>query len=165
MRFVACIGPRQLPPDALALCRALGRAVTEQGWTVVTGGAPGADQAFATGADPSRLILVVPWARFEAARLDPLVVRGAQRVVVSLDAPASQAALALHPVGDRLRPGTRLVIARDGWLVAPPVRWCLAWPGPAGGGTAFTMSLARDAGLPVSDLRDAAVRPALSDGA
>lgn len=159
---VACIGSRQLAASDLAFCRALADALTAQGWTLVTGGATGADQAFAEGAAPSRLVLVVPWAGFHAGSLDPLVARGARRVVATLDDPRSQAALATHPARDRLGPGGTRLIARDGWIVAPtpgrPVAWCIAWPGSQPGGTGFTQRLARRQGIRVSDLRDPAVR-------
>lgn len=160
--MVACIGSRQLAPPDLAFCRALAGALTAHGWTIVTGGAAGADQAFAQGADPHRLVLVVPWVGFQAGILDPLVAAGARRVVATPDDPRSQAALAAHPARDCLGPGGERLIARDGWIVEPrpghPVGWCLAWPGKNPGGTGFTRSLALQHGIPVSDLRDPAVR-------
>lgn len=162
MPTVACIGSRQLAAPDLAFCRALAGVLTARGWTIVTGGAVGADQGFAQGANPHRLVLVVPWAGFHSATLDPLVAAGARRVVAALDDPRSVAALAAHPARERLSPGGARLVARDGWIVEPtpghPVAWCLAWPGTTPGGTGFTCDLARHRGVPVCDLRDPQVR-------
>ena len=47
--WVAAIRSRAVPPDALAWCTRVGAALARRGYTLVTGGAPGADHAFARG--------------------------------------------------------------------------------------------------------------------
>lgn len=161
-REVACIGSRTLPPDALAVCTDLARTLTTQGWTVVTGAAPGADQAYMRGADPTRLRIVLPWASFEAAVVSAARQAGARVQVLPLDDPRRQAALAEHPAAGRLSPAAQRLLGRDGGILEPDpgqrVTTCIAWPSPRGGGTAFTMGLAQRRGIRVIDLSQPLVR-------
>jgi hypothetical protein len=70
----AGIGSRKTPPDVLAGMEKLGEVLCHQGWWLRTGNAPGADQAFARGAgkvDPGKVVLYLPWPRYEAGSVVP----------------------------------------------------------------------------------------------
>lgn len=163
--WIAAVGSRTLPPGALAVCTRLGAALARRGLTLVTGGAPGADQAFARGiaaVDARRLWLVLPWEGFEEATLRAWIQAGARVTVATLDDPRSAASLAAHPARDRLTPAAQRLLARDGWILEPdpghPVRGVLAWPAGPSGGTRHTMALATARGLPMADLSNPVVR-------
>ncbi len=74
---IACIGSREISPEAVLACREIGLALARTGYTVITGATPGvpdqdewagwADGAFATGAahgNPESLIICLPWPHF-----------------------------------------------------------------------------------------------------
>jgi predicted Rossmann-fold nucleotide-binding protein len=65
----AGIGSRDTPADVLELIESLARGFAARGWTLRTGGSPGADQAFYRGAVAAhgRVELYLPWPGFEAA--------------------------------------------------------------------------------------------------
>lgn len=65
---IACIGSRVTPPIVLSWMEKIGEALVKAGHTIVSGNAPGADQAWACGgnrADPSKVELHLPWSGFE----------------------------------------------------------------------------------------------------
>jgi hypothetical protein len=58
----AGIGARKTPPDVLTLMTCIARHLDRWGWTLRSGGADGADTAFAAGADHKEVY--VPWPGF-----------------------------------------------------------------------------------------------------
>lgn len=174
-RHLACIGSRILPPTALAWCRRIGAALAWAGWTVHTGGAPGADTAFAewvaaaiqAGA-PGHLVLHLPWPGFAAALRRHLEATiSGQWVCDARPFPPEElaAAAARHPAGPRLAPATQRLLARDGRLLrpdphGPPVARLIAWPAPLphGRGTRYTIRWAQALGIPVDRLDVPAVQ-------
>jgi hypothetical protein len=60
----AGVGSRRTPPDVLALMTKVARTLRRQGWTLRSGHAPGADQAFEAGAGADAEIYL-PWPSFE----------------------------------------------------------------------------------------------------
>lgn len=106
----AGIGARHTPPDVLALMHRIAGALAQRGWVLRTGGAPGADQAFAAGARDAggTAELFLPWPGFEhhtTARLTRPTAR------------ALELAARHHPAWHRLRPPTRALLARNGHQV------------------------------------------------
>lgn len=159
-RPYAGIGSRMTPEPILKFMRSAALRLYQDGWTVRTGGAEGADTAIEGGATPfgdySRCELYLPWAGF--------VHR--QPSEVERDQPQQEAyeiARRYHPAWDRLSRGGRALHARNvhqmlGPDVTKPVpsRFVLCWTPDArgGGGTGQALRIARDLRVPVFDLAD-----------
>ena len=63
----AGIGARKTPRDVLALMTCIARRLDLAGWTLRSGGADGADQAFVWGSEHHEIF--TPWPRFNGARV------------------------------------------------------------------------------------------------
>ena len=157
MRVYAGIGSRETPPEFREVMRALATALADEGWTLRSGHAPGADQAFESGAR-GRAEVYLPWPEF-----------GNEVEVVAsviLDRPTSGAlniAAAHHPAWDRLGRGARLLHGRNTHIVLgrdclpdEAVRFVVGWTPQARevGGTAQAIRLARYYGIEVFNLAD-----------
>lgn len=57
----AGIGARETPTDVLAIMGSIAKSLTEEGWMLRTGGAKGADSAFAENALPELREIHIPW--------------------------------------------------------------------------------------------------------
>lgn len=110
-RTYAGIGSRETPKDVTALMLRTSTRLCLRGWTLRTGGAPGADQAFISGLqfvrserNPNRLELYLPWAGFsgftEATLTEPT-----ER--------AREIAAQYHPGWPYLKRGVKSLIARN----------------------------------------------------
>lgn len=109
---VAVIGTRRVTRTDADRCRAVGVALAHQGVRVVSGGAPGADQAFAEGVasvDPHLLEVVLPWEGFHRADHPD----GARLVVYDPELHPGWAhhAAAAHPAWDIARSDGRPVLS------------------------------------------------------
>lgn len=155
---VALIGSRSLPEEALSFCEWVGQRMAERGHAIVTGNAPGADQAYAAGANkvnPAAVTLFLPWASFEAAA----VVPGNRVIVADISGPAAhEAAMACRRWNDKPR-STRLLLTRD-VLIIGGAHAVVAWPS-TGNGTRFTMGLAQTRSIPTIDISDDQARERL----
>ena len=60
MCIYAGIGSRRTPPGVLINMRQLAASLSDLGWRLTTGGANGADTAFAAGAGPQRTTIYLP---------------------------------------------------------------------------------------------------------
>jgi len=178
VRAVACVGSRTLDPSALALLTAIGASLVTAGWIVHSGGAQGADQAFARGAahalgttvhPAGGLVIHLPWASYERAAADAAVRQSGGRALIDTQpfTPDERAtALQFHPAPDRLSPAgitlmTRNVrIVRPQGLAADPVHLVIAYPSNrlGGGGTGQAIRLAESFGIPIHDLREPTLR-------
>ncbi len=75
----AGIGSRQTPPQLLELMTRAATALASQGWTLRTGMAPGADQAFYRGArEHGPVELYLPWPGFETDARPSTVEAGSE---------------------------------------------------------------------------------------
>jgi len=106
MKTYAGVGSRKAPEDVLKLMEKIARRLAELGWTLRTGGAEGADQAFERGARAGggAVEVFLPWPGYNGYR------EGA------LKAPSSEAvrlAAALHPAWNRLSQGVQKLMARN----------------------------------------------------
>jgi hypothetical protein len=159
------IGSRDAPSDVLELIESLASAFALSGWTLRTGGSPGADQAFYRGAVSAHgpVELYLPWPGFEAAsrRTEDACVRTFSRP--SDD--AYELASKFQPGWDALSPASRSLLARDGHQVlghdlATPVQLIVCWTpnggldgtDPRSGGTGQTLRVAHHHHLPVLNL-------------
>ena len=150
--IVAVIGSRDLPPEHLQTCRWIGRRLVERGHAIVSGNAPGADQAYAAGANevrPDAVTLCLPWLTFERHAIHP-----ANRIVVArLGTDESRRAEAACPRWRSKTNPQRLLLTRDVMIVDRADN-VIAYPWGPGNGTRFTMGLAMDALKQMTDLSD-----------
>jgi hypothetical protein len=102
----AGIGSRRTPRDVLELMRTIGAAMARRGWVLRSGGARGADQAFAAGARAAGgpIELYLPWSAF-AGQADARLARPT--------AAAHRIAARHHPVWERLDGRARALHARN----------------------------------------------------
>lgn len=159
MKTYAGIGSRQTPPQMLDLMADLAQTLATRGYTLRSGHAPGADQAFERGASTCAEVYL-PWASFErAVRCDA----DYQQAAPSPE--ALQLAAQHHPAWDRLKPGARSLHARNchqilGRDLNNPVSFVVCWtrdgattnPGPSTGGTGQALRLANAHSIPVFNL-------------
>lgn len=141
---------------------ALGVDLALKGWTLRTGGAPGADQAFQHGAAYANgsIELYLPWASFEYENLP--APTEAQTTYDKPRADALELAEPLHPAWARLKPAVRNLMARNCHQVLGPsldllVDAVICWTpdgsldgrGPDTGGTGMALRVARAYGSPL----------------
>lgn len=146
----AGIGSRQTPPEVLRLMEAIAlRLTTAYKFVLRSGGAKGADSAFAAGAKAKEIYL--PWPGYNGLTDGVVLVRPTSE--------AYEVAKRFHPVWDRLSPGVQALHARNvhvllGKDLASPVDFVVAWtPGGAEvGGTGHALRVAKHYGIPVFNL-------------
>jgi hypothetical protein len=160
----AGIGARQTPPDVQAPMRRNAGALARRGWVLRTGGAPGADQAFAAGARDAggTVELFLPWPGFQrhsAARLSRPT------------AAAVELAARHHRAWQRLPAPARALLARNGHQVLgagldQPAHVVICWTpdgsltgqGARSGGTGQALRIAHGHSVGVINLAQPAHR-------
>lgn len=175
MKNVACVGSRGITASEAKFLTTIGYHLVQAGWTVHSGGAQGADQAFAVGAAQALqqggsggLVIHLPWASYERAAADAAIRLGGGRALldtVSFTAAERTLAIQLHPAANRLSSGGVTLMTRNVRIVFPqgpsqsPVDLVVALPGnkPGGGGTGHALRLAAHFHIPLHDLRDPAL--------
>ena len=147
--FYAGIGSRETPAAVRARFFMLASTLGDAGWTLRSGGAEGADQAFEQGLaahHPREIFL--PWPGFSGNR-SRLFKPG----------PAAFAlAEQFHPPWHRCSQAAKRMHARNmqqvlGEDLATPVEFVVCWTpdGAGGGGTGQAIRLAKDRGIPIFD--------------
>jgi len=170
MKVYTGIGSRETPLDVRRyLIRPLADKLAAEGWTLRSGNAPGADQAFsrahlATGCN-DKIELYLPWPTFEAEAID-----GWLYTIVARSRPQLEAytiAAYFHPAWHSMSHGEKALHARNvhqvlGRDVTSPIlsRFVVCWTRNAagGGGTGQALRVARHYGVPVFDLADPGAR-------
>ena len=149
--IVACIGRRDLKKSEALYLESVGLALVEGGHRIVSGNAPGSDQAFALGAsylDPSRVTLYLPWGSFEKrSGIEGNVLHQVEEATAEHWDLARRA----HPTWDRLAPTVRRLMVRNAMIVKSATV-VLAFPDmmkPGFGGTGHAMRCALELGVPV----------------
>ena len=150
----AGIGARQTPPRVLEQMTKLASELADRGWHLHSGGAAGADTAFASGALEHERTLFLPWSSFNGHA-------GPDCRVAGPDVTARHMAIAaaLHPAWDRCHARARQFHARNvSILLGPhgnePVDAAVCWT-PAGetvGGTGMAIRIAEAHGIPIINL-------------
>ena len=155
----AGIGSRGTPVPVLTLMTRLATRLAAHGYTLQSGGAPGADQAFEAGAGTSKAIFL-PWPHFQSRRSAPT---DHDRP----DAEAFRIAATLHPAWARLSSAAQALMARNvhqilGKDLRSPVDFVACWTSDgceserersrATGGTGQAIALADRWGIPVINL-------------
>jgi hypothetical protein len=150
MKSYAGIGSRETPPDILLTFVSIGAFLAKHGYTLRSGGAAGADQAFERGCDLERGAkeIYLPWPRFEDSS-SSLVVENSL---------AFEIAAKHHPRWESLSKGAQKLQARNshqvlGWTLDDPCDFIICWTknGKGSGGTGQALRIAKDRGIPVFD--------------
>lgn len=161
----AGIGSRKTPGDILAVMAALAAALAARDWTLRSGGATGADQAFFAGAvgGGGETEMFLPWEDFQQKALAAI---GAPTRRLARPTPdAFTMAAGFHPVWPRLPETVRALHARNchqvlgAWLAAPAHR-VICWTpdgsldgsSRAAGGTGQALRIAAAHAIPIVNL-------------
>lgn len=163
MKFYAGFGSRETPPDVLHWIRWAARALAAQGWTLRSGHADGADQAFELGAAGQAQIFL-PWPNYN----HETPVQGWSMPYP--DTNAYRIAEETHPAWYRLGSGGRALHARNchqvlGPTLTDPVRFGLCWTedGRRRGGSATTIRLAEKYKIEVLNMYHPGVMDRIED--
>jgi hypothetical protein len=157
-RIYTGIGSRETPTEVLNLMFDMAVKLASHGWVVRTGGAPGADDAFAKGArlwdGANSTEIYLPWEGFN----------GWNRWDVALKEPTSQAldlAAEFHPAWGNVKHGGRKLHGRNmhqilGQDVLNPILpvFVVCWTqgGQLKGGTAQALRVAKHFNVPILNL-------------
>jgi hypothetical protein len=134
----------------------IGAFYAEQGFTLCTGNAPGADQLFALGGssiDPAMVELYLPWANFERRAITEgnKIFQASQALPRHVELARASAPGFDEGIRDTVKP----LLIRDAMIVYrfdDPVDLVLAWPNftkRGWGGTGHAMRTAAALGIPV----------------
>lgn len=160
MKFYTGIGSRETPKDILDIMRKLGVKLAQQGWTLRSGGAKGADWAFMEGAGSVNGLadIYVPWKNFTKSDLYSryeIFVQGAYRER------AIGIAKSIHPAWDRCSLVAKKLHARNifqvmGEDISTPSTFVVYWAKEVDdvvkGGTATAVHFARQQSIPTYNL-------------
>lgn len=153
--IIACVGSREISRFSVKYyLEAIGAHLAEGGHTISTGNAPGADQAFALGANlanrPELVELYLPWPDFQ----ERAVMRG-NRVFHVADATPEHEQLALQAAAGQYQGSASNLFLRNAMIIRrfdKPVDAVYAWPrlnAPDWGGTGHAIRVAQELGIPV----------------
>jgi len=150
----AGIGSRATPPPILQTMTTMAMWLARRGWHLHSGGAAGADSAFAAGAPPGTRALFLPWPRYRGNAGPDCLTLSADRTRRCLAIAAD-----LHPAWHRCSPAARNLHARNAAILLgedadTPVHAVVAWTsrGQVSGGTGMGIRIARRYGIPVLNL-------------
>jgi len=152
MKYYAGIGSRSLSAAQKKFCWRVGRWLADLGWTLRTGAAQGADQAFAEGALSvgGSVILCLPWNSYESHWVDQCLVQScaSARVLSNHDHGHHASVDTYHPAPEKLSGAVRKLHARNS-LIITPCTFVLAFPGINLGGTGQGIRIAEGDGIEV----------------
>ena len=157
-KFYAGIGSRQTPTEMLTRMTRLARDLGNIGWTLRSGGADGADSAFAQGAIESTTMphIYLPWSDYNPGNpgveySQPMDMQECRKI-----------AHLHHPAWDRLSIGAVKLHARNSAIMLGPnpasnpvpVSMVICWTpdSQVTGGTGQALRIAIDAGIPIINM-------------
>ena len=150
----AGIGSRATPQAFLDTITVMATWLARRGWHLHSGGAAGADTAFAAGAPACRRTLFLPLPAYRGCSGPDCRTLSAEQ----MDR-CHAIASALHPAWHRCSPAARKLHARNSAIVLgadtdEPVDALVAWSvgGAVAGGTGMGIRIARAHGIPVLNL-------------
>jgi hypothetical protein len=158
MKVYTGIGSRETPGEILRTMTSIAQRLSNLGWTLRSGNAPGADQAFALGTEPTQQHIFLPWPTFEA---DFLETWGIVPIMRRPGPGAEKIAERFHPRWASLGNGARMLHARNVHQILGPnaedpivTKFVICWTpgGEGGGGTGQALRIARSYGVPIFDL-------------
>ena len=150
------IGSRETPDDVLGLMEEIGKELANRQWTLRSGMAEGADQAFYVGAlmQRGKCEIYIPWKGFNGANTE---------CIVAPDLPnyndAMEVSSQFHPAWDKCSTGAKKLHTRNVYQVAgtdlmTPANCVVCWTknGAEVGGTAQAIRIAKYLEIPVFNL-------------
>lgn len=149
----AGIGARATPTDVLSDMTVIAAWLARTGWHLSSGGADGADTAFAGGAPAGRRTIWLPWRGYNEHRGPDCRVLSAAAMAACIEIAAP-----LHPAWERCSPAVRKLHARNaavlGLTLHRPVDAVVCWTvgGRDEGGTGMGIRIAESRGIPVLNL-------------
>ena len=150
----AGIGARATPAAVLADMTVMAGWLARTGWHLSSGGADGADSAFAAGAPAGQRTIWLPWRGYNGHRGPDCRALSAAELAACIEIAAS-----LHPAWERCSPAVRKLHARNaavllGETLDRPVDAVVAFTseGRVEGGTGMAIRIAEDRGIPVFNL-------------
>ncbi len=149
----AGIGARATPASVLTDMTVMAGWLARTGWNLSTGGAAGADSAFAAGAPLERRTIWLPWRSYNEHRGPDCRVLSAAAMAACIEIAAS-----LHPAWERCSPAVRKLHARNATVLGltsdRPVDAVVAFTseGRVEGGTGMAIRIAEANGIPVLNL-------------
>jgi len=145
------IGSRETPEAICEEMSEIAETLAEHGFTLHSGGAPGADSAFEAGCTRVRgdKVIFLPWKGFN----------GNKSTLYDQSKEAFDLAAKYHPAWDKLKEPVRKLMARNvqqvlGTKLISPVRFVVCWTKDGGptGGTGQALRIAADYKIPVFNL-------------
>ena len=159
----AGVGARRTPPAVLDSMRDMARELAARGWHLRTGGATGADSAFAHAVPAGQRTVFVPWRGYNGWDAAKCRVLGADEIRTMRKAVAPH-----HPAWERCAGRVRDLHARNvavllGADLGQPVDAMVCWTdrGRVSGGTGMAIRVARQQGIPVLNLAETDPREAM----
>ena len=150
----AGIGARATPQPVLADMTTMAAWLARTGWHLATGGARGADTAFAEGTPAGQRTFHLPWPGYNALGGPDCRVPDRSQVPACLSIAAR-----LHPAWHRCSEAVRKLHARNAAVVLGPalnrpVDAVVAWTpdGAIAGGTGMALRIAHEHAIPVFNL-------------
>lgn len=160
------IGARDTPLEKLQIMRNIGYTLQKYHWTLRSGHADGADQAFEWGAKQAEsprtklsMEIYLPWPHFEnAPQNNPMYITPSRDCRDTYDE-AMQVAERFHPAWNRCTEGAKSMHARNVYQIAgqdlnTPSGMVICWTkdGLRGGGTGQALRIAEYLKIPIFDL-------------
>jgi hypothetical protein len=147
--YYAGIGSRETPSDILHKMSEIAKFLEEKGYTLRSGGADGADQAFSDVVTNAEIW--IPWASFYTNE------KHVVKVISESDRSAFASVDQFHPSGKYLKPAVRKLMARNFRQVIgeEDSSFIICWTkdGKDSGGTGQAIRIARYYKIPVINLK------------
>ena len=150
----AGIGARATPAAVLTDMETMAGWLARTGWHLSSGGADGADSAFAAGAPAGQRTIWLPWRGYNGHRGPDCRVLSTAAMTACMEIAAP-----LHPAWERCSPAVRKLHARNaavllGDTLDRPLDAVVAWTaeGRVEGGTGMGIRIAQAHGIPVLNL-------------
>lgn len=163
--YYAGVGSRHTPHHVCRKMTKLARQLRAQGFILRSGGAFGADAAFAMGADKDAEIFL-PWEQYNR---DEGTYRHGAIVYKGVCNDAIRIAKKFHPMYDTLPNGAQKLMARNSYQILgvnldTPVKFVICWsPSDRTGGTSQAVRIANHHNIPVYNLHDRDVYNTIED--
>ena len=153
MKYYAGIGARNSPPEILEFMTEIASLLEKRGWILRSGGAEGADSAFASGVEKNAEIWI-PWSSYGK----PHNLNHTYKILDKNDIDAYNSVRIFHPAPDQLRDSWFSLMARNYRQIkgfnAPDSKFVICWTpnGELKGGTAQAIKISRNYNIPVFNL-------------
>lgn len=161
----AGIGSRETPPEVCSEMTNIAEVLDSLGWTLRSGGAKGADLAFADGASFAQIEEYIPWHNFSPSRVgvDPIVLNQTREIYdlagYYWDKYPKEMSEFPRVEWTQLRDTTKLFMMRNvhqilGRDLKTPSKAVICWTpnGAMKGGTSFAMWIAMHHSVPIFNL-------------